>query len=364
MPQDTKYLLRANVEYHLATFSLNLSLSHIESAASPQSFSRGKTLARGAAVQKVQQNGLVYTAEVQGTFRYVQTLDIGQVPIYAACTCPFSGNGWCKHLVAVACVIFHPNPESTSGLDSLVSANTQPPPQRVVGVLQIQQARKTFAIAEASKPLVWAQKVNGHLMQVVDQGHISLALAMLVGAREAISVSSLVDKTPFIAAWQEAQTRLLSQVPAKPDAKEGQAMATLFTQRWSRLRARGDNANWDLLDLDPSWTWLGQDPIVARTLLQRLEAFQHDAQGLEPVLIRTAKQAQSATAYRLHARVWTAQNLHAAEEMITFLAEYGGETTLLDEAQRLYAIHGETLLPILEQHLTPDMRTLFTGASR
>lgn len=84
---------------------MNFSIETLRTNSLPQSFERGEALYASGAVRKLVSAGKSFSAEVQGNYRYQQTFDLGVEPVYAACSCPFDGSGWCKHVVAVGLAI-------------------------------------------------------------------------------------------------------------------------------------------------------------------------------------------------------------------------------------------------------------------
>jgi hypothetical protein len=82
-----------------------LSIEKIRENSLPQSFEKGEKLHAEGAVRSLVRAGELFNAEVQGSYRYQLTIDFSQEPPYAACSCPFSGSGWCKHLVAAGIAI-------------------------------------------------------------------------------------------------------------------------------------------------------------------------------------------------------------------------------------------------------------------
>jgi uncharacterized Zn finger protein len=64
-------------------------------------FERGRNYRSDGRVRHIDRFGETITATVQGSDRYDVTVDLGGRTVDARCTCPYSGAGECKHVVAV-----------------------------------------------------------------------------------------------------------------------------------------------------------------------------------------------------------------------------------------------------------------------
>ena len=91
-----------------------LSETTIRRQATAQSFERGKAYFQSGAVGHLQQRGNTLQAEVEGSevepYTVCLTFDKGGLTS-ADCSCAYSFEGWCKHIVATALVCVH-QPES------------------------------------------------------------------------------------------------------------------------------------------------------------------------------------------------------------------------------------------------------------
>jgi uncharacterized Zn finger protein len=64
-------------------------------------FERGETYRAEGRIQRRDRFGSLVTATVQGSRRYEVTVDLTEEAVSATCTCPYTGPGDCKHVVAV-----------------------------------------------------------------------------------------------------------------------------------------------------------------------------------------------------------------------------------------------------------------------
>ena len=77
----------------------------LRSHSSPSVFSRGQQLVFQAKVSQLRRADKQVQAKVEGSSGHYDTsIRLGEEPI-GHCTCPYSGPGWCKHLVALGLTI-------------------------------------------------------------------------------------------------------------------------------------------------------------------------------------------------------------------------------------------------------------------
>lgn len=79
--------------------------AYIESLATNQSFSRGRSYYQRGEVMRVIQKGDTFTGEVLGSEVYEVSIVFRDKSIVSSCTCPYDWGGICKHIVAVGLAI-------------------------------------------------------------------------------------------------------------------------------------------------------------------------------------------------------------------------------------------------------------------
>ncbi len=88
----------------------NISEASIRHQTTAQSFQRGEAYYRDGHVASVTQRGNILQAEVEGSqalpYRVTLSFDSGGFTA-VGCTCPYEGEGWCKHVVAAMLVRLH-----------------------------------------------------------------------------------------------------------------------------------------------------------------------------------------------------------------------------------------------------------------
>ena len=118
----------------------------------PQSFQRGHSYYQGGAVISLVQRGTMLQAEVEGSayepFRITIHCDPGGVRD-VVCTCPYDGDGWCKHIVAalLACVHEPDRIEQRPSLEQLLEPLTREQLQSVLRTLATEHPELGDAIA-------------------------------------------------------------------------------------------------------------------------------------------------------------------------------------------------------------------------
>jgi uncharacterized Zn finger protein len=129
-----------------------LNLTTIRQHTTPQSLQRGQTYYQGGAVISLVQRGTMLQAEVEGStyepYRITIHCDPGGVRD-VACTCPYDGDGWCKHIVAVllACVHEPARIEHRPSLEQLLEPLTREQLQSVLRTLATEHPELGDAIA-------------------------------------------------------------------------------------------------------------------------------------------------------------------------------------------------------------------------
>jgi uncharacterized Zn finger protein len=109
----------------------------IQRNATTQSFTRGEGYYQAEAVAVVTQRGNMLQAEVEGTepmpYRVTVQFEAGDVTA-ALCTCSYSLEGWCKHIVATLLTCVH-QPETIE---------TRPSLEQLLDKLNLNQAKQVF----------------------------------------------------------------------------------------------------------------------------------------------------------------------------------------------------------------------------
>ena len=78
-------------------------------------FERGQTYRAEGRIQRRNRFGSLVTATVRGSRFYDVTVDIAEEGVSATCTCPYTGPGDCKHVVAVLLDVAENPPADESG---------------------------------------------------------------------------------------------------------------------------------------------------------------------------------------------------------------------------------------------------------
>ncbi len=125
--------------------SISIDLTTIQHNATTQSFTRGESYYQAEAVAAVTQRGNMLQAEVEGTepIPYRVTVQFEAENITAArCTCSYSLEGWCKHIVAALLTCIH-QPETIE---------TRPSLEQLLDRLNLNQAKQVFRELIAEHP--------------------------------------------------------------------------------------------------------------------------------------------------------------------------------------------------------------------
>ncbi len=123
----------------------SIDLTSIQRNATTQSFTRGESYYQAEAVAAVTQRGNMLQAEVEGTepMPYRVTVQFEAEDITAArCTCSYSLEGWCKHIVATLLACVH-QPETIE---------TRPSLEQLLDRLNLNQAKQVFRELIAEHP--------------------------------------------------------------------------------------------------------------------------------------------------------------------------------------------------------------------
>ncbi|MEL6131878.1 MAG: SWIM zinc finger family protein, partial [Bacteroidota bacterium] len=78
---------------------------NVEAEAKPEIYQRGRIYYQENRVRHLTLYQGRYQAEVQGSQHYLSQISITNGKVKAFCNCPYSGSGWCKHLVALGLAI-------------------------------------------------------------------------------------------------------------------------------------------------------------------------------------------------------------------------------------------------------------------
>lgn len=84
---------------------MQLTESWLRQYSTAPSFERGETYYAQQRVKKLIKVGDLYRAEVEGSKRYHQVINLSHGHPEMTCTCPYMSGGYCKHLVAVGLAI-------------------------------------------------------------------------------------------------------------------------------------------------------------------------------------------------------------------------------------------------------------------
>ncbi|MEZ4688252.1 MAG: hypothetical protein R3B47_19985 [Bacteroidia bacterium] len=350
-----------------------LSIEQLRSLSLPQAFERGESLHAAGAVRKLIKVAKHFSAEVQGSFRYQLSIDLEHEPPYAACSCPYDGQGWCKHLVAAGIAIMHAAwteeafvaetaaDETNFYEDVFLKAGgndreaflrqlfaqreemkkafrlfVEPP--KVVSFKQVVDVRRrvgeefekrnveTISMEETEKTSVsdfipgknlldmaaeegGALKMTAALLGIVESGMI---LAKKHDGTIAEGVKAFCrDQIDYVRKYWKNQLLPLS---------ENKSAIELIIDRWSFLRARNDEGAFSLSPFAPLLKTLASDEIPARYLLFRLEAFSVELSAEVPGLfVYAAKKADDKKAFERYAERFWKEDQDAAESFLLSL---------------------------------------------
>ena len=122
-----------------------ITVAKLKRSATDQSFSRGESYFRSGAVMGVTLRQQTLYAEVEGNevrpYRVTVTFDQGGVT-EALCSCPYSFEGWCKHIVATLLECVH-QPEAVEERPSL---------SQLLGQLTLSQAKELIQLLVTEDP--------------------------------------------------------------------------------------------------------------------------------------------------------------------------------------------------------------------
>jgi hypothetical protein len=223
---------------------MHLTESWLRQHCSAITFERAEAYFEANHIRKVIRVDDLYRAEVKGSKLYRQVLDLSREPPALTCTCPFSGGGYCKHLIAVGLAILAGDyadaspmvvaPRSEAAVDPalLEQVWTELPPAMQMRFLRqalnqdpsLQQAYLRYARAKVPPELVVdRRRVQAQLSEALDQ--VDLASLDLDWVPEAIEVAE-------VPSWEDSEESLRLQLDR---------VLTPFSQR---MKALLQDHNW------------------------------------------------------------------------------------------------------------------------
>ncbi len=167
-----------------------LNLATLRHHTTAQSFTRGESYYQAGAVVALTQRGQRLQAEVEGSeampYHVTVTFDAKSITT-AHCTCPYSFEGWCKHIVAVLLTCIH-QPDTIAVRPSL---------EELLAQLDLNQMRQVCRTLLAEHP---------HLIDDLDR-QVSLITAAPPTTTGAIAPTPMLRRTPVDPAPFQRQVR-------------------------------------------------------------------------------------------------------------------------------------------------------------
>ena len=120
----------------------NLTPEHIRQRCTPQSFTRGTEYFHDGAIGNPVRHDWTLSATCHGTYPYRVSVELMPTGIAATrCSCPYDGDGDCKHIVALLLTYIH-TPERIDAIDSLIATLAEKPKARLLNVISEVLKRK------------------------------------------------------------------------------------------------------------------------------------------------------------------------------------------------------------------------------
>ena len=120
----------------------NLTPDHIRQCCTAQSFTRGTEYFHAGAIGNPVRHGWTLSATCHGTYPYRVSVELMPTGIAAThCSCPYDGEGDCKHIVALLLTYVH-TPDLIDAIDSLIATLAEKPKARLLNIISEVLKRK------------------------------------------------------------------------------------------------------------------------------------------------------------------------------------------------------------------------------
>ncbi len=221
---------------------MKLTAALLERLSLPAIYERGEHYFRsGRVAQLVKQGGQV-EALVRGSRDYRQLIDLSADSWAATCTCPYEGEGICKHLVAAGLAI----------VAGQFSAGAVMQGESEVFRVSLDQVRETFlaqlkpgrssgAMPISSIHLFWSGELDAHLRAGRVQDGLRLLLGVYEGIRSALyPIGAGLMENVFVSLEQQMIQHLGGAELPVPERK---ACIEWIFRRWDKYEAAYDGVS-------------------------------------------------------------------------------------------------------------------------
>jgi uncharacterized Zn finger protein len=262
--------------------------------ATAQSFERGEDYYQSGAVGHLQQRGNVLQAEVEGSEAepYTVCLTFDDEGLTSAdCSCPYSFEGWCKHIVAtaLACLREPESIEERPTLEALLERLDLPQTRGLVRELVAEQPRLMELVDDyvrrLAEPTPSQHPVTPPRRTPVDPAPCRRAVRQILrgavrdweSGRDDDSIQydlqALIDKAQDFTAHDDAPNALVAL----------EAITRACADHWEEVAEYGADSDEVVADLDQAWTEaiLSTDlaPAEKTALQQHLSDWQEELGG-------------------------------------------------------------------------------------
>lgn len=251
---------------------MELSLEYLESLALPAVFERGESyFKQGRVEQLAAMPNNRFEGACTGTQFYRQHIDLSEGGWKGACTCPYSGKGICKHLVAVGYAIFHQT--------AILSHENAPPLAGESFQIDPEWIQKSIRNVIPSELAAHIAGYSTELNTLLEKTAIEDALRLLTGVYEGIQSHAQTDRQagaqPFtdLKEWFCRETREQSI----PTATRKSCIEWIF-RRWAKYESEYDGVSVDAIRYQlPRFQWvliaLAGDMVSAHFTDMKLQAY-------------------------------------------------------------------------------------------
>lgn len=220
---------------------MKISLEYLESLALPAVFERGESyFKQGRVEQLIEIPDNRFEGACKGTQVYRQHIDLSGSEWKGACTCPYSGTGICKHLVAVGHAIFHQTAFlSTGNTSPLAGESFQIDPEWI---------RKSIGSVRPSDLGAHIAGYSTELNGLIKKNAIEDALRLLTGVYEGIQSHTMIDRQTGAQPFTDLKELFCRETReiAIPTATRKSCIDWIF-RRWAKYESEYDGVALDAI---------------------------------------------------------------------------------------------------------------------
>ncbi len=218
---------------------MELSLEYLESLALPAVFERGESYFKQGRVEElIEIPDSRFEGTCTGTQLYRQHIDLSGNEWKGACTCPYSGKGICKHLVAVGHAIFHQTAFlSTENTAPLAGKSFQIDPEWI---------RKSIGRLNPTELGTHIAGYSTELNTLLKKNAVEDALRLLTGVYEGIQSHTLADRQTGASPFSDLKELFCRETRKKaiPTATRKSCIEWIF-RRWAKYESEYDGVSLD-----------------------------------------------------------------------------------------------------------------------